>query len=131
MQWQDEVNTGFSEAEPWLPVNENYPERNVDSQANDPDSLLNFLRRLIEIRKAEPALQQGDFKPLNDDPRHILAFERTWDRDRILVLLNFSSRDLVFDLPEGEWQSLFSENHTLQGSLALTSYQVELLKCKG
>jgi glycosidase len=131
MQWHDEVNAGFSEAEPWLPVNDNYPERNVDSQTQDPESLLNSIKQLIKIRKSEPALQQGDFKSLNDDPRHILAFERTWDRDRILILLNFSSRDLVFDLPEGEWQSLFSENHTLQGSLALTSYQVELLKCKG
>jgi alpha-glucosidase len=131
MQWQDEVNAGFSEAEPWLPVNDNYPERNVDSQSKDPESLLNFIRRLIEIRKAEPALQQGDFKSLNDDPRHILAFERTWDRDRILVLLNFSSRDLDFDLPEGEWQSLFSKDQTLRGPLALTPYQVELLKYKG
>ncbi len=128
MQWTSEIHAGFSQAEPWLPVNQNFPERNVQRQISDPTSLLNFVKNLIEIRKKEPALQYGDFSPLIEDPRHILAFLRTKKDDRILVLLNFSSRNLNFQLPEGRWFSLMSEDLTYQDALQIKPYQVMLLK---
>jgi alpha-glucosidase len=128
MQWNSEINAGFSEKTPWLPVNKDYPKRNVIQQASDPDSLLNFFKRIIRVRRSEPALQRGDFVSLVNDPHHILAYSRSLDGEVIAVVLNFSSRDIQFDLPEGQWASLLDENRKTAGSLSLTPYQVEILK---
>jgi len=131
MQWNSKTNAGFSQADPWLPVNKDFPTRNVVKQASDPDSLLNFYKRLIKIRKSEPALQRGSFTSLVEDPHHILSYCRTLGNDQIMVILNFSSRDLHFDLPDGQWDSLLNENKSIAGSLPLSPYQVEILKYRG
>lgn len=127
MQWDSSPNAGFSQAAPWLPVHKNYTKRNVAQQSADPDSLLNFVKKLISIRRAEPALQHGDFIPLVEEPRFILAFKRVFDQDNVIVILNFSSRKLDFELPDGEYQSLMDDS-TASGSIALDPYQVQLFK---
>ena len=128
MQWNSEINAGFSHNPPWLPVHQDYTTRNVAQQVSDPDSLLNFYKQIITIRKSEPALQRGDFTPLTEDPHHILAYRRSLDDDDLVVILNFSSRDLQFDLPEGQYRSLLNGNTILSNYLQMTPYQVEILK---
>ena len=128
MQWNSKINAGFSQTKPWLPVNDDYPERNVAHQESDPDSTLNFFKKIIAIRKSEPALQHGDFKALEPKESYIMAYERRLDEDRLVVVLNFSSRDLNFDLPEGNWTPLVTEGQPLSGSIALSPYQVAILK---
>jgi len=128
MQWSDETNAGFSETEPWLPVHSNYPDRNVEQQLSDPNALLNFFKQLIQVRKAQPALQHGDFQPLVEDPRQIFAFMRTTETDQVLVLLNFTSRNLDYKLPEGTWSTLFGQDHENNGSITLAPYDVRLFK---
>ncbi len=130
MQWSGEINAGFSQTDPWLPVHVNYLTRNVAKQMSDPDSLLNFMKKLIAIRKATPALQRGDFLPLVEDPRFILAYQRQYHDERVIIILNFSSRKLLFDLPEGKWVSLIDETHA-EGTLTLSPYQVSLYKTMG
>ncbi len=128
MQWRDATHAGFSDTEPWLPVHRNYPDRNVEQQLSDPDSLLNFFKQLIQVRKTEPALQRGDFQALVEKPHHFLAFLRTYENDQVLVLLNFSSRNLRYDLPEGTWTTLFGEKPEENGFISLTPYDVRLFK---
>jgi len=132
MQWNSEVNAGFSDTDPWLPIHQDYPERNVEQQISGPDSLLNFFKKIITIRRSEPAIQKGDFTPLVEDPSRILAYQRTYADDSIVVILNFSSRELSFTLPEGNWFSLIADDETtISGSLSFTPYQVEIFKHKG
>lgn len=128
MQWNDKINAGFSPTDPWLPVHANYAERNVEQQSSDPDSLLNFIKQIIQLRKAEPALQRGEFIPLVNEPRHHLAYLRTDGNDRVLVVLNFSSRDLIFDMPDGTWTSLLGEEQSNNGLIVLDPYDVRLFK---
>jgi len=130
MQWNNQANAGFSQVDPWLPVNSNFTERNVQQQSSDPQSLLAFFKKLIQIRKTEPALQQGDFTPLVDEPRQILAFLRQLKQDQILVILNFSSRTLTFDLPDGAWDSLLDDLSEVSESVKLEPYQVVISKLK-
>jgi len=130
MQWNDEVNAGFSEAEPWLPVNENFHQRNVQSQANDPNAILNLFKNLTSIRKNEPALQHGEFIPLVSNPKHILAYIRKYEKEQIAVILNFTSRELNFDLPKGTWISLFDNQTTVTKQLNIKPFQVRILKLK-
>jgi alpha-glucosidase len=128
MQWSSEINAGFSKSNPWLPVNQDFPQRNVVRQQSDPESLLNFFKELVAIRKTQPALQRGDFTPLETNPRDILAFERSLDDSRILVLLNFKSGNQSFELPAGNWQSLHDGETPHSGRISLKPYQVMILQ---
>ncbi len=128
MQWDARKNGGFSETKPWLPVNADYVQRNVVNQTADPTSLLNFFKQLTALRKAEPALQRGDFKALTQDPHTLLIFERSLNEDRILVALNFTSRAENFFLPEGSWQPLFGLDDVVNNTLKMEPYQVVILK---
>ncbi len=94
MQWDDSPNAGFTapEATPWLPLAEDYHTRNVAAQENDPASMLNFFRRLTELRRAEPALNQGAYEEVDLGVAHVLAYRRTWaGGDGFLVMLNFGN----------------------------------------
>lgn len=79
MQWTAGPNAGFSpgDVQTWLPVNPNYRQGiNVADQWDDPDSVLSFYRRLLSIRKQNPALIAGDYEPLDEQAQGYLAFLR-------------------------------------------------------
>ncbi len=76
MQWSDAEHAGFSTAEPWFSVNPNYREINVARQEKDPDSLLNFYRRAIELRKSLPVVRHGSYKELLHRSKRLYAYER-------------------------------------------------------
>ncbi len=94
-QWTHTPNAGFSPADvtPWLPVNPNYAEGiNVQDQQDDPASLLNFYKRLIQVRKNTPALIEGEYRPLHERARAYLAFLRETPEQTVLVVLNYSAQ---------------------------------------
>ena len=74
MQWNASSNAGFSTVAPWLKVNPNYQVINVALQEGDPDSVLNFYRRLIALRKAEPALIYGRYDLIMERDRQSYNF---------------------------------------------------------
>jgi alpha-glucosidase len=131
MQWNDERHAGFSDEEPWLPVHKNHTERNVARQIADHDSILNFFLKVVNIRKASPALQKGTFVPLHHQTHHILSYLREFEKESVLVVLNFSARKLNYELPPGRWVSLFDEQHHDQNKIHLSPYQVEIVKKVG
>ena len=92
MQWDSSPNAGFTTGTPWLKVNDNYPEINVAAQENDPDSVLNYYRRLTALRKS-PEYRQlftyGKFRPAFEKSSRILAYYREKDNQRVLVAANF------------------------------------------
>ncbi|PWH16260.1 MAG: hypothetical protein DDG60_04455 [Anaerolineae bacterium] len=92
MQWDDSPYAGFSNAKPWLPVHPNYTQRNVAVQQNDPHSLFRFVQQLLALRKAYPALQRGTLRFLLPPKPGILAYERTLNEQRMVVLLNFTEQ---------------------------------------
>ena len=109
MQWANAANAGFSPAgvETWLPVNPDYAEGvNVAEQQGDPDSMLNFYRRMLRLRRQTPALISGDYTPLHEEADDYFAFLReTADHggQTCLVVLNLSERTqkVRFDLAPG------------------------------
>jgi alpha-glucosidase len=101
MQWDGSPNSGFSPAKPWLPLDADYRERNVEAQLKDPASLLSFYSRLIRLRKSNTALLSGEIRFL-PAPRGVLAFQRTTKdgSERVVVLLNFSRRLKTFRMQD-------------------------------
>jgi alpha-glucosidase len=90
MQWDDGPGAGFTTGEPWLPIADDHTRVNVRAQRDDPTSLLSLHRRLLHLRREEPALAIGDYEPV-DAPGDLLAYLRTHRGRRLLVALNLGS----------------------------------------
>jgi alpha-glucosidase len=90
MQWDSSTNAGFSQTQPWLPVAQNYPTHNVATELKDPDSILNFYRRLLALRHHNIALLDGSYVPLNENDPNVLAYLRQSGNKTVLVALNMS-----------------------------------------
>ena len=93
MQWDASANAGFTTGTPWLKVNPNYPQINVAQQEADPDSILNYHRRLIALRKAEPVLVHGRYALLMESDPQVYAYTRTLGSEQIVVLTNLTGKD--------------------------------------
>ena len=100
MQWNYSPNAGFSQAAPWLPVPASYKTHNVASELKDPDSVLQFYKRLLTLRHHEPALLDGDYVGLNQDNPDVLSYLRRYKNEAVLVVLNMSNakQHISFDL---------------------------------
>lgn len=102
MQWDDSKHAGFTTGEPWLPVHPNYKEVNVESEQSNPHSVLNYYRKLIEIRKDNLISTYGDYKVVLDDHPQIYAYLRILGEETWLTLLNFSEEEASFSLDTNE-----------------------------
>ncbi len=91
MQWDASPNAGFTDATPWLAVNPNFEEINAAAEVDDPDSVFNHYRRLIELRHTLPVVAEGDFTPLASDHPQIYAYARRLGDDELSVVANLSS----------------------------------------
>ena len=112
MQWDDSDNAGFTAGKPWLKVNPNYKEINVASQLDDPDSILNYYRHLIALRKREDVIREGDYRELMAQREDIIAYERTMEGRKLTVLANFTDREI----------SLCADLMAEAGQLELSNY---------
>ncbi|EMK3377781.1 alpha-glucosidase [Vibrio vulnificus] len=100
MQWSASPNGGFSQAEPWIEVNPNYPEINVEQALADSDSIFYHYQKLIELRKQHPAIVYGDFTPLFAEHDSVFAYVRSHQDEQLLVINNFSDQDVSLELPD-------------------------------
>ena len=129
MQWSDEPNAGFTKGTPWFIVNGNYKTINVKSQENDENSVLNYYRKLIALRKNEEwedALVDGEFIPAYEDVEGIMAFYRKGQGRKILVLTNFGKDDTVLTLKEGKYTVLLSNKKEVY----LLNKKIKLAPCE-
>jgi oligo-1,6-glucosidase len=92
-QWNNTLNGGFTKATPWLKVNENYTVLNADNQEKDPNSVLNYFRKMVQLRKSNDILIYGNYTLLDKDNKDVYAYTRELNGKKILVLLNFSAHN--------------------------------------
>lgn len=100
MQWDDSEQAGFTTGVPWMPVNPNRDDINVEAATADEDSVFHHYRTLIALRHNLPVVATGDFTMLLEQDPDIYAFTRSLDDDVLLVLGNFSSDDVSVVLPD-------------------------------
>ena len=94
MQWNGGENAGFTAGKPWIGVNPNYPVINVERQDNDPESVLNYYRKLIGLRKKYDIITDGDYKLILDGIPDLFAYQRSYQTEVMTVLCSFSSREM-------------------------------------
>jgi alpha-glucosidase len=100
MPWDAGAQAGFTNGEPWLPINDDWPTRNVAAEDGDPASMLALYRTLLTTRRTHPALNVGDVTLLSADP-DVLQYERSSGDERLLIALNLTSEARAIALPAG------------------------------
>lgn len=98
MQWDGNKYAGFSEVSPWLEIPKNYTHINVEAEREDEDSILNYYRKLIKLRKESVLIGDGEIQFLYKDTPNLLAFKRYNKEGELLVLNNLGSEEIA--LPE-------------------------------
>lgn len=101
MQWDDGPNAGFTAGTPWIKVNPNYPHIHVAQSLADPGSILHYYRQLIRLRRQNPTIVYGRYDLVPGTEPGVYAFTRTWEGDRLLVVLSFAGEEASFALPDG------------------------------
>lgn len=98
MQWTEEPNAGFTEGEPWIGIGKNYREINAGNQVDEPNSIFNHYRKLVELRKEYDIITYGDYQQLLEDDRQIFAYTRNWHGEKLIVISNFYGKEATVDL---------------------------------
>jgi len=90
MQWNDTFNAGFTKGKPWLPIPASYKTHNVATELQEPNSILNFYKALLRMRRDDPAIASGDYVDVAPDDANVICFLRRYQDHSVLVALNLS-----------------------------------------
>lgn len=116
MQWNNEENGGFTSGAPWMKVNRNHKEINVEDELKDEDSILNFYKRMIQIRKGNNTLIYGQYNIILEEHDKIYAYTRSLDNEKYIIITNISKENVEYN---------YSEENLKHKSLILSNYRVE------
>ena len=134
MQWTDERYCGFSDTKPWIPVSDNFEKINVKKQKQDRDSILEFYKKLIMLRKEKEVIARGNIEFMEVENAGVLAYTRCLDKQKILVCCNFRDVESQMEFTQ-EWKSgrkilgNYEENHKNNYKvLTLRPYEIIVLE---
>lgn len=127
MQWDNSANAGFTTGTPWLHVNPNYPEINVEQSLADEDSVFYTYKKLIELRKEHAIVVWGEYELIEETEEEVFAYYREFSGEKWLVVANFSESKQTFMLEEEIGEVLVHNYHTSlpkSGEVSLKPYEV-------
>lgn len=132
LAWNASGNGGFTTGSPWIALNENYKEINVEAALNDSDSIFYTYQKLVQLRKEKPIMVWGDFE-LIDTVDNVFSYYREYKGERWLVVTNFSNEEQPFS-SEDEIQTVIiqndKENITGLKEMSLRPWQAFVVKVK-
>ena len=111
MQWDTSAHAGFTTGTPWLPVHADYAEVNVEAEAADPDSVLNWYRRLAELRRTRDELLAGSYEELMADSEQVYAYRRAGETSTAVMLANLSGEVAAYDASLVDGLELLAGTH--------------------
>lgn len=134
MQWTDERYCGFSDTKPWIPVSDNFEKINVKKQKQDRDSILEFYKKLIMLRKEKEVIARGNIEFMEVENAGVLAYTRCLDKQKLLVCCIFRDVESQMEFTQ-EWKSgrkilgNYEENHKNNYKvLTLRPYEIIVLE---
>lgn len=98
-QWNNTLNAGFTTGVPWLKINSNYTTVNAAAQEKDANSILNYFRKMVKLRKQLPELVYGKYELFDQMNEKVYSYTRTLQNKKVLVMLNFSTANADFTFP--------------------------------
>ena len=137
MQWDSSSNSGFSKSNPWIKINPNYTKINVENQLNDKDSILNFYKKMIKIRKENEALIYGEYKLILEDDENIYSYIREFENEKFIIITNLTDKKVEFSYDEEvlKYENLLISNYNIKShedinNILLNPYEARLYKLK-
>lgn len=129
-QWNASKNAGFSQGKPWLKVNQNYTSINAEAQEKDPNSTLNYFKKIVALRKNNPILIYGKYSLVDKENPAIFAYTRELYGKKIMVLLNFTDHEakLNFDLKLNNAKVLLGNYTNASSTGILKPYEAVILE---
>lgn len=106
MQWNREEYSGFTDVAPWLKVNPNYQDINVEMALKDSNSIFYYYQKMIQLRKKYDVFKKGEYRMLFEADEDIFAYTRTYGTERLLVVANFHEKPKSFQIPWENYQVL-------------------------
>ena len=134
MQWDDSDNSGFTEGKPWINVNENYKNINVKVQLENKNSILNFYKEMIRIRKENKTLVYGSYDFILGDDEKIYAYTRTMENEKFIIIVNLSHDKVRYSHNEElKYDNLLLSNYNVNrheniNELTLKPYEARLYR---
>lgn len=125
MLWNDGEQAGFTTGTPWIKIDERYPLINAQSEVENPQSIYHHYRKLIELRKNLPVITDGEYVRLDEGHPEIYAYARTNKEQTLVVISNFSDRDVSFELPKTMIDNL-TESRSVQLLIGNTTEEPDL-----
>ncbi|KRN61500.1 hypothetical protein IV83_GL000843 [Pediococcus inopinatus] len=113
MQWNQNVNAGFSTVDPWIKVNPSYKLINVEKDLKDPNSIYSFYKKMNELRHKYSVIVYGDYELLDPEDEKVFAYKRSLDGQSLLIVANFTSEELTRS---------YNEYGDMAGKLLLSNY---------
>ncbi|MBU5595462.1 alpha-glucosidase [Amphibacillus sp. MSJ-3] len=98
MQWTSEAEAGFTTGTPWLKVNPNYPDINVEQSLKDPDSIYHYYRQMITLRKSTDTLIYGNYQLIASEHDQVYAYTRTLEKESYCIIVNMFEQETILDL---------------------------------
>lgn len=133
MQWDSSKNAGFTSGIPWIKVNSNYHEINVENSNNDSNSILSYYKELIAFRKNNTIVVHGDFTEIACDNDNVFAYTRKYNDETLVIISNSCQKEVVTKLSlDKNWLTYevvlnnYNE-YNLSENLRLKPYQVLVL----
>jgi oligo-1,6-glucosidase len=127
VQWDGSRNAGFTTGTPWLRVNPNHRDINIQDDMTHMDSIVGFYKRAINLRKEHPALVWGEYAPVERDNQNVIAYTRALkDGERLLVAINLTDGEAKVRLPEKRGAECLIYTHSsrpLAAQLRLLPYE--------
>ncbi|RZT21056.1 glycoside hydrolase family 13 protein [Fictibacillus sp. BK138] len=136
MQWNSTLNAGFTNGTPWMKVNPNYTEINVEKQEQEEKSILNFYKKMISLKKENEIFTYGTYDLLLEDDKQIYAYTRTLGEEQVVVITNLSKKEAVFETElslNAENLLLSNEEVAAHGdmtSISLKPYEARVYRVK-
>lgn len=115
MQWDESPNAGFTTGTSWIGVNPNYKEINVAGQKKDTDSVFNFYKKMISIKKQNDILIYGKYDLILENHEQIFAYTRTLDNEKVIVICNLTASEAVYE---------YEDEKLKYDGLVLNNYEV-------
>lgn len=132
MQWNSSKNAGFTCEKPWIGVNENYKTINVEVEERDENSVLNFYKKLIKLKKSNEALIYGVYDLILEEDENIFAYTRTLNNEKFLIMANLTGENAKYMYEKEKLNSkdLILNNYEVCEHKNLTEFTLKSYECR-
>ncbi|MEG1001970.1 glycoside hydrolase family 13 protein [Clostridium sp.] len=131
MQWDNSRNAGFTSGEPWIEVNSNYENINVKREKDDNNSILNFYKKMIKLKKDNLALIYGVYELILEDDDFIYAYTRTLEDEKYIIITNLSLNDVNYSYDNTlKYNNLLINNYEVSEHDDINEFVLKPYECR-